>query len=83
MESWWMLVVALDEWSFCEDYCMWNPSTCDCYCNTAGKIAEYLDIKSCSCKNCLFGKLILVCEDESYSIMPLSGQFQACLASKH
>ena len=27
----------------------------DCECNKTCKIDKYLDIKSCSCKNCLFG----------------------------
>ena len=29
---------------------MWNPSMCDCECNKACKIDEYLDIKNCSYK---------------------------------
>ena len=29
---------------------MWNPSTCDCECNKACKIEEYLNIKNCSGK---------------------------------
>ena len=28
------------------------------------KVSEYLDTKNCSCKNRLFGKLVLACEDE-------------------
>ena len=43
---------------------MWNPSTCDCGCNKACKIDEYLDIKNCSCEKRLTGKLVLECEDE-------------------
>ena len=43
---------------------MWNSSTCDCGCNKACKIVEYLDIKNCSSKKGLFGKLVLECEDE-------------------
>ena len=35
---------------------------CDCECNKACKIGEYLDIKNCSCKKRLFGKLELSCE---------------------
>ena len=42
---------------------MWNPNTCDCECNKTCKIAEYLDIKNCSCKKRLFCKLVLVSED--------------------
>ena len=46
---------------------MWNPSTCDCECNKAYKIDEYLDIKNCSCKKSLIVKLVLECEDEILS----------------
>ena len=37
---------------------------CDCGCDKAFKIDEYLDIINCSCKKRLFGKLVLACEDE-------------------
>ena len=43
---------------------MWNPRKCDCECNKACKIDEYLDIKNCSCKKHLIGKLVLACDDE-------------------
>ena len=33
---------------------MWNPSRCDCECDKAGKIGEYLNIKNCSCKKTVF-----------------------------
>ena len=42
---------------------MWLPSTCDCECNKACKIGEYLDMKCCSCKKRVFGNLLLVFED--------------------
>ena len=40
-----------------------------CYrkCNEAFKTDKYLDIKSFSCKKCLFGKLVLACEDEIFN----------------
>ena len=37
---------------------------CDCECNKVCKIDEYLDIKNCSCKKCLFDKLVLAREHE-------------------
>ena len=37
---------------------------CDCEYNKACKINEYLDIKNCSRKKRLFGKLVLACEDK-------------------
>ena len=54
----------LDDWGSCGKDYMWNPSTCDCKCNEACKIDEYLDTKNCACKNCLIGKLVLGCKDE-------------------
>ena len=54
----------LDDSSCCNDVYIWNPSMCDCDCNKACKIGEYLDIKKCLCKKCLFGKLLLACEGE-------------------
>ena len=55
----------LDNLDFCNyDYIL-NPSTCDCECNKACNFDEYLDIKNCSCKKRLIGKLVLECEDET------------------
>ena len=36
----------------------WNPSTCECQCDTWCKPGQYLDNKSCICKNKLVGRLI-------------------------
>ena len=57
----------LDDWRSCEKGYIWNPSRCDCECNKATKLDEYLDIKNCSCEKCLSGKLALECEDEILS----------------
>ena len=43
---------------------MWNPSTCDCKCDKACKIGEYLNLKNCSLENRLFVKVVQTCEDE-------------------
>ena len=48
----------------CKNDQIWNPSMCDCECCKTCKTDEYLDIKNCSCKKRLFGKLELVCDDE-------------------
>ena len=60
---------------------MWTPSTCDCECDGACKIGEYLDIKNRSRKKCLFDKLVLACEDEildtiKTSIVHTKGTYQ-------
>ena len=43
---------------------MWNSSTCDCECNKACIIDDFLDIQNCSCEKCLIGKLVLACGGE-------------------
>ena len=48
----------LDDCSFCIGDYIWNPSMSNCECNKACKTDEYLDTKNCSCKKCLFGRLV-------------------------
>ena len=40
---------------------MWNPSTCECQCDTWCKPGQYLDHKNCICKNKLIGRIIEEC----------------------
>ena len=40
---------------------MWNPSTCECQCDTWCKQLQYLDHKNCICKNKLIGRVIEEC----------------------
>ena len=61
IESWWMLgseCKELNDSRFCNDHYMWNPSICNCECNKACKIDEYLYTKTCSCRKRLFGELV-------------------------
>ena len=39
----------------------WNPSICECQCDTWCKPGQYLDHKNCVCKNKLIGSLIEEC----------------------
>ena len=39
----------------------WNPSTCECQCDTWCKPGQYLDHKNCICKNKLIGRIIEEC----------------------
>ena len=39
----------------------WNPSTCECQCDTWCKRGQYLDHKNCVCKNKLIGRRIGEC----------------------
>ena len=40
---------------------MWNPSICECECDMWCKPGQYLDHKSCVCKNKLVGRVIAEC----------------------
>ena len=39
----------------------WNPSTCECQCDTRCKPGQYLDHKNCVCTNKLIGRVIEEC----------------------
>ena len=39
----------------------WNPSTCECQCDTWCKPGQYLDHKNCVCKNKLIGRVTEEC----------------------
>ena len=54
----------LADWGCCKIDYIWIPSMCDCECNKACKVNQYLDIKQCSCKKLLTEKLMLEREDE-------------------
>ena len=45
----------------CDKGYIWNPSNCECECNKSCGIGEYLDFKSCVCKNTLIDKLVEEC----------------------
>ena len=40
---------------------MWNPSTCECQCDTWCKPGQYLDHRNRVCKNKLVGRVIEEC----------------------
>ena len=42
----------------CDKGYTWNPSTCECQCDMCCKPGQYLDHKSCVCKNKLVGRVI-------------------------
>ena len=45
----------------CDKGNVWNPSTCECQCDTWCKQGQYLDHKNCVCKNKLIGIVIEEC----------------------
>ena len=75
----------MDDWCFCKNDYIWNPSTCDCECNKACKSNEYLDIKNCSCEERLIGKLVLECDDETLNTTEtlLNDKKAACAKSNY
>ena len=42
----------------CDKGFIWNPSNCECKCDKSCDIDEYLDYKSCKCRNKIIDKLI-------------------------
>ena len=48
---------------------MWNQSTCECQCDKWCKLGQYLDHKSCICKNKLVGRLNSECTSIINEIM--------------
>ena len=45
----------------CDKGYIWNPSNCQCECNKSCGIGQYLDYKSCVCRNSLVDKLVEEC----------------------
>ena len=45
----------------CDKGFIWNPSTCECECDKSCGIGEYLDYKSCACRNTFVDKLVEEC----------------------
>ena len=45
----------------CDKGFNWNLSNCDCECDKACGIGEYLDSRSCVCQNTLIDKLVEEC----------------------
>ena len=45
----------------CDKGFIWNPITCECECDKSCGIGEYLDYKSCVCRNTLIDRLVEEC----------------------
>ena len=45
----------------CDKGYIWNPSNCACECDKSCGIGQYLDYKSCVCRNSLVNKLVQEC----------------------
>ena len=45
----------------CDKGFSWNPSRCDCECDKSCGVGEYLNYKSCVCRNSLTDKLVEEC----------------------
>ena len=42
----------------CDQGFIWNRSNCKCECDKSCKIGQYLEYKSCVCRNTLLDKLV-------------------------
>ena len=45
----------------CDKGFIWNPSNCNCECDKSCNIGEYLDYKSCICRQKIVGSLVEEC----------------------
>ena len=45
----------------CDKGCIWNPSNCECECDTSCDIGEYLNYENCKCRKKLVDKLVEEC----------------------
>ena len=42
----------------CDKGFIWNPSNCECECDTSCDVGEYLDYEKCKCRKKLVDKLV-------------------------
>ena len=42
---------------------IWNPSNCECGCDKACDVGEYLDYENCKCRKKLVDKLVDECAE--------------------
>ena len=47
----------------CNKGFIWSPSNCECECDKACDVGEYLDYESCNCRNRLVAPLIEECTE--------------------
>ena len=45
----------------CDKGFIWNPSNCECKCDKACDVSEYLDYENCKCRKKLVDKLVDEC----------------------
>ena len=64
----------------CDKGFIWTPSTCECESDKSYRIGEYLDYKSCVCRNTLIDRLVEDCTNvidenkiykETFNVIPL------------
>ena len=54
------------EWIYkevCDKGFIWNPSNCECECNKACHVGEYLDYENCTCGKKIVDKLVKECTE--------------------
>ena len=54
----------------CDKVFIWNPSNCECECDTSYDIGEYLDYENCKCRWRLIDKLVDECTETIEEVKP-------------
>ena len=52
----------------CNKGFIWNPSNCECKCDKACDVREYLDSKNCKCRKKLVDKLVHECTETAEEV---------------
>ena len=47
----------------CDKGFIWNPSNCECECDKASDVSEYLDYENCKCRKKLADKFVEECTE--------------------
>ena len=50
----------------CDKRYSWNPNNCECECDKSCRMGEYLDFKTCICRNTLVDKLVEHIDENNY-----------------
>ena len=58
-----MWIKELVDKGVCDKGFFWNPSNCECECDKARDVGEYLDYENCKCRKKLVGKLVDECTE--------------------
>ena len=67
----------------CDRESIWNPSNCECECDTSCDVGQYLDYENCKCRKKLVDKLVEECTENIDEVkiagMPLFEHENGCV----